>query len=144
MVQGWKTHPPLPSPPIKNEQIQHDMQWQQMNGGNGVLFLGNTQTPNNGALQFCSCESKVTLCIRRNYHLLQVVAASALHQWQNPKSAPNGPPPSLSGAAAWRPLGDVTLTLNQLLEGHQPVFQSWWSMTSRQARFHSYVIWWFR
>ncbi len=49
-----------------------------------------------------------------------------------PKSDPHGSPPSLSGAAAWRQLGDVTLTLNQHLEGHQTVFQSPWSMTSRQ------------
>lgn len=49
-----------------------------------------------------------------------------------PESDPHGSLPSLSGAAAWRPLGDVTLTLNEHLEGHQPVLQSPWSMTSRQ------------
>lgn len=52
----------------------------------------------------------------------------------HPKSDPHGSPPSLSGAAAWRPLGDVTLTLNQHLEGHQPVFQSPWSMTSQSPK----------
>lgn len=40
-----------------------------------------------------------------------------------PKSHPHGSSPSLSGAAAWRPLGDGTLTLNQHSEGHQLVFQ---------------------
>lgn len=56
-------------------------------------------------------KSKVT---SRKYYMFQVDVAGA----RIPNQIPYGFLQSLSGAAAWRPLGDVILTLNPYLEGH--------------------------
>lgn len=58
---------------------------------------------------------------------------------------PSLSPPLLSGAPAWRSLGDVTLTLKQHLERGTPTGLPRPTVHDRssKAHFHSYVIWWF-
>lgn len=58
---------------------------------------------------------------------------------------PSLSPPLLSGAPAWRSLGDVTLTLKQHLERGTPTGLPRPAVHDRssKAHFHSYVIWWF-
>lgn len=82
-------------------------------GKTKTLFLGIAQTLNNGALLFCRFESKVTLCMRRNYSPYPGDCCRNLALIVKPQSDSRGSSPSLSGAGAWRPLGDVTLTLSQ-------------------------------